>query len=48
MVKSKIYPTKINYNENKQLDKEDIKHTGVDMLVAYCTPKESLEHLCFR
>jgi len=26
MVKSKIHPTKINYNENKQLDKEDVKH----------------------
>ena len=26
MVKSKIHPTKINYNENKQLDIEDIKH----------------------
>ena len=26
MVTSKIHPTKINYNENKQLDKEDVKH----------------------
>lgn len=26
MVKSKIHPTKINYNENKQIDNEDIKH----------------------
>jgi len=26
MVKSKIYPTKINYNETKQIDSEDIKH----------------------
>ena len=26
MVKSKLHPTKINYNENKQIDSEDIKH----------------------
>ena len=26
MVKSNIYPTKINYNESKQIDIEDIKH----------------------
>ena len=26
MVTSKIHPTKINYNENKQLAKEDVKH----------------------
>ena len=26
MVKSTIYPTKINYNETKQIDSEDVKH----------------------
>lgn len=37
MVKSNIYPTKINYSESKQIDSEDVKHCSSRYETTYFT-----------
>ena len=37
MVKSRIHPTEINYNESKQIDSEDVKHCSSRYETTYFT-----------